>query len=177
MKNKICAIVVLMMLSACAHHNTERNYVIKVGGNETEYLKDVGVCPKLHIRRADAKIVQKQGKEPVFEIEAEGYSGYCYYSTVVEKQRAVITPKFKIVRLNNKDITDVHFSYYLETAEGPKEYLGRKTYFAEVSMPVGVKEISYTADIAELTIPNPGIYDLDVYFGLNEDVSELQFKK
>lgn len=177
MKKKLCAVVVLMLLSACAQQHTEKKYVIKVGENETEYLKDVEACPKVHIRRNDSKLTQKQGSQPVFIIEALGYTGSCYFNKATNQQRAIIKPTFKIVRLSNVDITDIHFAYYLETAEGPKEYLGKKTYFAEVTIPVGVKEINYTADAAELSIPASGKYDLDVYFGLNEDISDLQFKK
>lgn len=177
MKNTIYALMALLLFTACAEQKDEHRYVIKVGENETEYLKDVEVCPKVHIRRNDATLTQKQGKNPVFKIEASSYSGFCYFNEDTQTQKAVVKPQFKIVRLSNEDITDVHFSYYLETAEGPTAYLGKKTYFAKVSVPVDVKEISYTAEAAELTVPKQGTYDLDVYFGLNADISELQFKK
>ena len=177
MKNKLYAIVAVMLLSACMGQHDGRKYVIKVGENETEYLKDVEVCPKIHIRRNDAKVIQKQEKQAAFEIEAVGYSGSCYFNKVTNQQRAIVKPTFKIVRLNNKNISDIHFSYYLETVKGPKEYLGKKTYFAQVSMPIGVKEVSYIADVSELSIPKVGSYDLDMYLGLNEDAAELQFKK
>lgn len=177
MKNTLYAFIALLLLSACTKNDIEHRYIIKAGENETEYLKDVNVCPKVHIRINDSTLVQKQGKKPVFKIEASSYSGFCYFNEDLETHKAVVKPVFKIVRLSDEDITDVHFSYYLETVEGPKAFLGKKTYFVNVSMPLGIKEISYTTDVAELTVPKPGTYDLDVYLGLNPDISELQFKK
>ena len=35
---------------------------------------------------------------------------------------------FNIQRLKDTDETDVDFSFYIETRQGPPEYLGRKTY-------------------------------------------------
>ncbi|MBQ8869782.1 MAG: hypothetical protein IJ019_00215 [Alphaproteobacteria bacterium] len=177
MKNTVCAFMTLLLLTACSNSNNEHRYIIKIGENETAYLKDVNVCPKVHVRREDSTLVQKQGKNPVFKIEAVSYSGFCYFDMISKREKAVIKPQFKIVRLSERNITDLQFSYYLETAEGPKAYLGRKTYFADVSVPLGVKEINYIADATELTIPESGTYDLDVYLGLNADISELQFKK
>lgn len=177
MKNKLFLLILVTLLSACASQKNENRYVVKVGGDETSYLKDVNACPKVHIRRNDATIVQKEGEIKVFEIIASGYSGQCYFNENIKKERAVIYPEFKIIRLEDTDITDIHFSYYLETAEGPETYLGKKTYFAEVSIPKGTRELYYKAKPSELSIPLYGKSDLDVYFGLNEDATELQFKK
>ena len=174
MKIKLC-LMMMLVLASCSNH--ENNYVIRAGENETEYLKDIEACPKVHIRRQDVYVVQKEGVNKAFEIIATGYSGHCYFNENINKDRAVIKPKFKIVRLSDTDITDVHFSYYLETVEGPEAYLGRKTYFAEVSIETNVYEKEYTAPAAELSVPKQGTYDLDVYLGLNDDISDLQFKK
>ena len=132
---------------------------------------------RLHIKRLDSTLVQKQGKEKAFEIAAIGYSGYCYFNEVIEEYRAVVKPEFQVTRLSDTDITDVHFSYYLETAEGPKSYLGKKTYFAEISISQGMHEIKYIADAIEMTIPKNRAKDADIYLGLNADASELLFKK
>ena len=174
MKIKLC-LMMMLVLSACS--NNDSHYVVKAGESETEYLKDINACPKVHIRRNDAVLIQEEGENKAFEIIATGYSGHCYFNENIYKDRAVIQPKFKIVRLSDTDITDVHFSYYLETVEGPAAYLGRKTYHAEVSIEKNVHEKEYTAPAAELSVPAQGTYDLDVYMGLNDDITELQFKK
>ena len=174
MKIKLC-LMMMLVLASCS--NNDNHYVIRAGETETEYLKDINACPKVHIRRNDAVLIQKEGDVKAFEIAAVGYSGYCYFNENVNKHRAVVIPKFKIVRLSDTDITDVHFSYYLETVEGPEAYLGEKTYFAEVKIEKNAQEKIYTAPTEELSVPKQGTYDLDVYLGLNDDISDLQFKK
>ena len=69
-----------------------------------------------------------------------------------------------------------HFSYYLETVEGPTNYLGKKTYFAEVHIPRGVTVLDYSAEGGELTIPVPGTYNMDIYLGLKAKVQDLEYR-
>lgn len=177
MKIKLSVLLLAFVLSACSNNQQNNHFVVKSGENETSYLKDINGCPKVHIRREDASLIQKEGHKPAFEIVASGYAGHCYFNEKINKDKAVIIPKFKIIRLTDTDVTDIHFSYYLETVEGPKHYLGKKTHFAEVSIPQGTKEIEYIAPKSELIIPPSGTYDLDVYMGLYEDISDLQYKK
>ena len=168
----------VFLITSCGINSDDNYYVIKVGENETEYLRDIDACPKVHIKRKDSVIVQKEGNTNAFEIVALGYSGHCYFNKNVNKTKAIIRPEFKIVRLSDVDDTDVHFSYYLETVEGPEAYLGKKTYFAKVTIPKGTKEIGYIPnETAELSIPEHRKENADIYFGLNEDTSEMQFKK
>lgn len=167
-----------LLLSACSlNRPASETYVVVSGEDDTSYLKNVQACPKVHIRRPDIKIVQQSDYKEIFEIKAVGYEGFCYYNEKAEQDRAVVKPKFNITRLSDSDITDVRFSYYLETVEGPAGYLGRKTYFADVKIPVGLKSMDYTANSGELTIPVPGTYNLDIYLGLNADRYNLEFKK
>lgn len=132
-------------------------------------------CPKVEIRDQDSKIKQIASYKEVFEIEITGYTGHCDFDENLQKVRAFVKPQFKITRLQNSNIEDVHFSYYLETAEGPKNFLGRKTYFAEVTMPVGVWETSYTPDYGELTVPDEDGM-LNMYAGLNANIKDSEFK-
>lgn len=167
-----------LIFSACSFNRpaTETYFVVS-SEEDTSYLKDIQACPKVHIRRPDIKIIQKSDYKEIFEIKATGYEGFCYYNEKAENNRAIVKPKFQITRLSESDVTDVNFSYYLETVEGPAGYLGRKTYFASAKIPVGVKNMDYTANAGELTIPVPGTYNLDIYLGLNIDRYNLEFKK
>lgn len=177
MKTKLSVLILSLLVIACANNDNNNRLIVQAGKNETSYLKDVEGCPKVHVRREDAAIVQKEDGIPAFEIVATGYNGYCYFNEKINRDKAIISPKFKISRLSDTDITDVHFSYYLETAEGPKCYLGKKTFFAKVSIPKGTKEMEYIAPKSEMVIAPSGTYDLDVYMGLYEDISDLQYKK
>ena len=170
-------LAIALLVTACNAYNDKNHYVLKAGENETAYLKDVDGCPKVHVRRNDAAIIQKEGADKAFAITAIGYEGFCYFNEKTNRYKAVVKPKFKISRLVDVDVTDVHFSYYLETVEGPQMYLGKKTYFAEVNIPKGAQEMEYMAQKGELSIPPSGTYDLDIYLGLNADISDLQYKK
>lgn len=177
MKKVLLSLVAVAVLGACSfsRHN-EEVYVVDFDEDDTSYLRDINVCPKVHIRKKDVSIVQTAGYQKLFSIEATGYEGFCYFNEKVEKDRAVVKPTFRITRLVDSDVTDVHFSYYLETVEGPVRFLGRKTYFAEAYIPQGVGAVDYTADFGELTIPEPGTYDLDIYLGLNASRYDSEYK-
>lgn len=178
MKKFIIAITAVVLLAACTRRfENDEYYVVAAGADDTSYLQGVSGCPIVHIRNNDIEIIQTAEYRDLFEIKAVGYEGYCYYNEAVKKYRAVVSPKFKVKRLSNSDITDVQFSYYLETVEGPEKYLGRKTYFAKVSIPENADEIFYTADRGELGIPEPGSYDLDIYLGLNANRFDAEYKK
>ena len=177
MKNILLTLVVVVMLGACAFKNRNSNaYVVVSGSDDTSYLKDINACPKVHIRQDDVKIVQAADYRELFAIKAVGYEGFCYFNEKLQKDRAVVKPRFKITRLGESDVTDVHFSYYLETVEGPEGFLGKKTYFASVNISEGVDEVEYTADIGELSIPQPGTYNLDLFLGLIANGYDMEYK-
>ena len=140
-----------------------------------ETYEDLGACPKVQIRQEDRSIIQKAGGRDLFKIEMVGYNGHCYYDERVQKDKAVVSPTFKITRLSDTNIEDVHFSYYLETYEGPARFLGKKTYFSEVRMPKGSFESYHTADGGELSVP-AGEYDFEMYAGLNAVLQDSEYK-
>jgi len=179
MKIKLLGVVAVSLLTACSSNFEDPNhYVIEAGSDDTSYLENIDACPKVHIRKHDVRIVQKSGHTDLFEIKAVGYQGRCYFDSKLGKHRAEVMPRFKITRLSeNSEVSDVQFSYYLETAEGPAHYLGRKTFFANVNMPQGLMEQYYNVPGGELTIPDPGTYNLDMYLGLNADVYDQEYKQ
>jgi len=126
---------------------------------------DLNACPKVQIRQDDKAIVQTAYGKDLFKIEMIGYDGHCYFDERLDKDKAVVSPRFKIVRLTDTNVEDVHFSYYLETYEGPVRFLGKKTYFAAVRMPKGSFEMFYSDEGRELSVP-AGRYDFDMYAGL-----------
>ena len=107
MKKSVLALSLIAVLAACSFNRTDNHYVVVSGADDTSYLKDVEGCPKIHIREDDVKIVQKEDYQELFEIKAVGYEGFCYFNEKVEKDRAVVKPKFKVTRLSDSDVTDV----------------------------------------------------------------------
>ncbi|MDD4557203.1 MAG: hypothetical protein PHE89_07800 [Alphaproteobacteria bacterium] len=129
-------------------------------------------CPRVDIKRNNAYIVQTSNVAEEFIIEMSGYEGYCFYDTRIKHDKAVITPIFKIKRIHPNDVSSVRFSYYTETVKGPPEYLGKKTYFANVIIPTEEKEIEYKAKPVEIRIPPNMKYEFDIFMGLNLSQSQ-----
>ena len=169
MKTKIL-MTLMPVLCGCVYLN----------GYQDEY-QDTGVpslntaCPVVQIKDEDKAIIQKAGDVELFKIEITGYDGSCYYDERLYKDKAVVAPHFKITRLAYTNVEDVHFSYYMQTAEGPSRFLGKKTYFAEVRMPKGAFESRYTPSSNELSIP-AGEHDIDMYIGLNAVKADSEYK-
>ena len=156
----------LLLIAGC----TSQNVYVPEGDSAP-----LMACPKVEIKAEDRAIIQKAGGQDLFKIELTGYAGNCYYDERISKDKAVVSPRFKITRLTNNHVEDVHFSYYLETAEGPTRFLGKKTYFAEVNMVTGVNEIVYTAPAGELSAPI-GKQKVDMYVGLNAIAEDSEYK-
>ena len=134
-----------------------------------------GPCPSVVIRADNQAITQVDAYQKIFKIEMVGYDGYCLFDDRINKNKAFVAPKFKIMRLADSNVEDVHFSYYLETAEGPTSYLGRKTYYTSARIAKGVFETYHTATFGELSIPDRK-GGVDIYAGLNAIRDELEFK-
>lgn len=175
MKKILTGILALTIITACGTED-KNHFTVVSGEDDTSYLADIKSCPKIHIRQKDFRVVQSEAGKRLFEIQAIGYEGFCYFHEKSGKYRAVIKPQFKIKRLNSSDVNDVQFSYYLETVEGPKKYLGRKTYFSQAYVTPAQKELKHVAKGGELTIPNPGSYDLDIYMGLYAEKFDSESK-
>lgn len=174
MKKIILCALIPAVLTACS--NDTNHYTIVSGSDDTSYLADIKACPKIHIRNKDFRVIQSEADKRLFQIEAVGYEGYCYYNDKTEKNKAVVKPRFKIKRLSQSDVNDVHFSYYLETAEGPSKYLGKKTFFAQTSLAPYAEETIFTDQKREMIIPQPGTYNLDIYMGLYANRNDSESK-
>ena len=154
-----------------------RCLVAGCGGRKlsSETYADLTDCPRVSFRPSDQAIIQTASYQKIFKIEVAGYDGNCYFDERVQKNKVAIAPRFKITRLENSNVEDVHFSYYIETAEGPSGYLGRKTYFTEAHINKGQSEVYHSAKGGELSVPfSRG--DVDVYVGLNAKNADSEIK-
>ena len=145
MKNIWLSLAAVAVLGACSFGNDDENHFVVVSGeDDTSYLKDIDACPKVHIRQNDTKIVQIDEYHELFTIEAVGYEGHCYYNKKLGKDKAVVKPKFKITRMEESDVTDVHFSYCrLRRGSGSRrvknhrvklfKLIGRKRIFKQIA--------------------------------------------
>ncbi len=160
-KLKYLSVIALMLLSSCSSKNAE----------DYDYN-----CIKVTLPRSSAYVTQKVNYKNDFQIETVGYSAYCYFDKRVNRRKAVITPQFKVKRLRGDlDETDVDFEYYTETIKGPPEYLGRKQYFAHITIPLDKKEIIFSGRTLELKIPNSDYEDFSVNLGLELTPEERKY--
>lgn len=152
MKNKLLLFFLMFLTFGC--YQTTQEYM------------PFTTCPRVQIRKDDQKIKQFAAGQDLFEIEMVSYSGRCSYDEKTGQTKAFITPIFHLTRLTKSNVEDVHFSYYLETAEGPSRFLGKKTYFEAAHITKGVWNLTWKGKESDgITIPN-GEYDVDMYAGL-----------
>lgn len=151
MKTKLPLFLLMFLTCGCVFSN--------------ENTTGMRTCPRVQIRSEDAHIKQFAGGQDLFEIQMISYSGHCFYDEKTGVSKAVVSPIFYIKRLTESNVEDVHFSYYLETAEGPAKFLGKKTYFAKVRMTKGVWNLTWQANESD-KISIPGEYDVDMYAGI-----------
>ena len=134
-------------------------------------------CPQVQILRNDSYLNQYMNGKETFQINIEGYEGFCYFDEYAERHRAVIRPIFRIKRLRSSDETDVRFSYYTETVKGPPEFLGKKTYYLDVSIARAEREKIYKAPEVSVFIPSEAVYDYDINLGLWLSPKERQYNQ
>lgn len=150
LKKTAIASLVIILASCSWFHGEEKKY-----------------CPRAFIPRSDSYLIQKGADKEDFMIELIGFDGYCYFDNGIKHDKAIVTPIFKITRLSPSDETDVMFSFYAETIKGPPEYLGKKTYYETISVPLNKREIEFKGKQAELRIPPEMKYEFDINLGLN----------
>lgn len=134
-------------------------------------------CPFITIKREDARLIQKVNYQDDFEVEFKGVEAYCYYDSLVKQEKAVITPIFIVKKLRDTDETDIHFSWFTNTIKGPPAYLGKKSYFTEVSMPRGTREKEYRGKAVSVKIPQEMMYDFEIFAGLAVSPQEKKYNQ
>lgn len=134
-------------------------------------------CPLISIKREDARLIQLVNYQDNYEIELVGVEGFCYFDTSVKKEKAVITPLFKIRKLRNTDESDIHFQWFTNTIKGPPAYLGKKTYFVEVTLSKDEREKEFKGKTVEVKIPADMMYEFEIFAGLELSKQEKKYNQ
>lgn len=158
MRTKILVLFFVFLLSSCRH-----------GGAD--------VCPRVVINRDTSYLTQIVNYREEFQVSVIGFEGYCYMDTRVNRTKAVIEPIFKIKRLRKSDETDVHFAYFTETVKGPPAYLGKKTYYLNVTIPADRLEMEYKAPAVQVKVPEDMKYEFDINLGLIISKEEQKYNE
>ncbi len=141
------------------------------------YVQETPLCPNVIIHKGNDSLVQNAVGNGQFKIKLTGYEGYCFMDEKINRAKARIVPLFHIYRLNNLDETDVHFSYYTDTLQGPPQYLGKRFYNETVNIPYAVRQKVFRGRPVETKIPDISGANFEVALGLaaeRESVSTYQ---
>ena len=141
-------------------------------GSDEFYL-----CPMVSIPRESSYLIQKYDNIDSFRIEITGFDGFCFYDDRTKSNRAAVTPIFKITRLRPSDEADIHFSYFIETAEGPVEFLGKQTFHTKVTLPTDSQYLHFKARQTQVRLPLEENAKIDIRMGLVMSRSEKNYNK
>lgn len=154
---KLTILIAIFALSSCFS-----------GFDESKYL-----CPNIKIPRTTAYVTQKAAYSEEVQIEVIGFEGYCLKEESVNRSYAMIKPLFKIQRLKDAKDTTVDFPFYTEAVKGPPEFLGKKRYFASVTIPVNQLEKEFAGKEVKVRIPNENQSQFEILLGM--DFSQLEY--
>ena len=152
---KIVILSLLMFVSACSPKLTE-----------------IYTCPEIIIPRETARLYQNDIVDK-FQINLVGHETYCYQEGADKHYYAVITPIFKVRRLEYSDTTNVDADYYVKTSINNKDYIGRRTFSQTLDIPLDVKEIKIKGKPSINRISNPPYQKFKIYLGMNMDASRM----
>ncbi len=123
-------------------------------------------CPRVVMPAEKAYMTQIVHYADNFRIELTGYEGYCYIESDVARRYAVITPQFRVTRLNDNDETTVDFEYFTEIVQGPPEFVGKQRYFASAQIGKDVSSVMTYGRPVKVKIPLDND-DIEVILGLD----------
>ncbi len=130
---------------------------------------DGAVCPQVRIVNSKSVLT----RQPLFRLELSGVDSYCYVEENIHRAYLIAQPHFELKRLHSGDETRLDFAYYVETLQGPPEYLGKKSYFAHGLIAEDQLQTSFSPAPAKVRIPADSP-DFVVELGI--DLSALEYE-
>jgi len=140
------------------------------------YEDEVTPCPYVTIPQDTSYLTQTVSYLDNFQIEVNGYEGYCYDEHSVNRRYAVITPVFSVTRLRDSDETEVDFNFYTETVKGPPGFLGKKSYAAGTSIGLDEQSKEFRGKPVKVKIPADGT-PLEIILSLDVSRDEYRYNQ
>ncbi len=138
---------------------------------------EYNMCPRVQISRDNSYLTQVVNYKEQFQISLIGFEGFCYFDSKVNQQKARVSALFEIKRLRPSDENAVDFAYYTSSVKGPKEFLGKKTYYEHVEIPADKKLVEYKSQPVDIRIPENMKYSFDIYLGMVISPEEYKYNK
>lgn len=123
-------------------------------------------CPQISIPRESAKIFQNDGTADKFQIILAGYEGYCYTEPADNRRYSMITPIFKVRRLEASSVTAIDVDFYVKTSVNAENYLGIRKFSQTLNIPQSAKEITIKGRPTKTRISNPPYKIFSIELGL-----------
>lgn len=133
-------------------------------------------CPNVKIPGGEAYLTQIVNYRDNFRVELTGYEGYCYVVEGTSRRYAVITPQFRLTRLQDSADTAVDFSFYTNIEQGPPEFVGKRSYFARGKLDVDDKETTFSGRPVKVKIPVDQD-DIEILLGLDVSAEEAKYNQ
>jgi hypothetical protein len=150
---KIIIFMLFVLLLGCSSRPTEKY-----------------TCPQIIIPRATTRTYQNDITDK-FQINMVGHESYCYQEDADKRYYAVITPIFKVRRLEPSDTTNVDADFYVKTSVNDKDYIGIRTFSQTLNIPKDTKEIRLKGRPTINRISTPPYREFKIYLGMDLDGS------
>ena len=148
--NKLLVTIFVLMLAGCSLWSQE----------------EVDGCPKISIPQDADRVFQSNGVSDTFQINLIGYESFCFTHSSNNRRYAVITPLFKVRRLQADDTTSLDIKFYVKTSINAEDYLGVKEFYQVLNIPQSSKEEIIKGRRTLTRIPKLPYGDFDIRLGL-----------
>lgn len=122
-------------------------------------------CPVVSTLRENTRQFINLGNYDAFQITLSGNDSYCYTETSTNQRYMVITPYFKVKRLEDSSVNSVDTAFYVKTL-GSSAYIGTKTYQQSLYLPSHTTEQTIKGKPISLRIAQPPYDNFSIEIGL-----------
>ncbi len=144
---RITACFLLMLLAACSTSTTPEG------------------CPVITTPRENTRQYINNGSYDAFQITLSGNENYCYTDSSNNQRYAVITPIFKIRRLEDSPDNSVDVAFYVKTF-GKGNYINERIFHQSLRISDGKIEQTVTGKTIKVRVASPPYDDFSLEMGL-----------
>ena len=124
------------------------------------------LCPIIDVPRETARQYITNNNYDAFQITIAGNENYCYTDAKTNQRYAVITPVFRVKRLEESTDSAIDVAFYINTS-GQGNYMGKQVYPQFLRLPVGVQEQNIKGKTVKVRIAQPPYDGFKMELGFN----------
>lgn len=123
-------------------------------------------CPEVNIPREAARQYISAANYDAFQVILSGKESYCYTDETSKQRYSVITPIFRVRRMEDSSVSVVNTSFYIKPI-GEGNFLGKQVKSQMLKIPVEQKEQIVKGNSIKMRIPQPPYDNFSIELGLN----------